>query len=212
MSGSHQQLYLCRVMCQAGLLPRPLHHDRDQGAGDQVLVGCAGPRRSASASRPLIHGLHGWPSRCNRSCSGNRHERVDRSSREYRRGMKASASRSEASALRFASSEARGFVDPPVVVTAGPKHPLFFGGVYEPPRAARWIAGPAFARREVSWPRSAETRVSPEPRMLVLIDGARSITSLALAGSSGAASTNRSRRRRRSALRQKKGVDQKGDS
>ena len=61
----------------------------------------------------------------------------------------------------FASSEARGFVDPPVVVTAGPKHPLFFGGVYEPSRAARWIAGPAFARREVSWPRPAETRVSP---------------------------------------------------
>jgi hypothetical protein len=32
--------------------------------------------------------------------------------------------------LRFATSEARGVVDSPVVVTAGPKHPLSFGGVY----------------------------------------------------------------------------------
>ena len=47
----------------------------------------------------------------------------------------------------LASCEARGLVDPPVVVTVGPKHPLFLGGVYEPPRAARRIAGPAFARR-----------------------------------------------------------------
>jgi hypothetical protein len=31
------------------------------------------------------------------------------------------------SALRFASSAARGLVDPPVVVTILPKHPLSFG-------------------------------------------------------------------------------------
>ena len=55
-------------------------------------------------------------------------------------------------------------VAPPVVVTVGPKHPLTFGGVYEQPRAARWIHGPAFARREVSWPTSAETWDSPAAR------------------------------------------------
>lgn len=49
--------------------------------------------------------------------------------------------------------------------------PAFLGGVYEPPRAARRIAGPAFARREVSWPRSAETRVSPDPRIPCLLAG-----------------------------------------
>ncbi len=66
--------------------------------------------------------------------------------------------------LLFASSETRRVVDPPVVVTTGSKHPLSFGGMYEQPRTARRIAGPAFARREVSWPRSAETRVSPAAR------------------------------------------------
>jgi hypothetical protein len=66
-----------------------------------------------------------------------------------------------ASALFVASSEARGLVGPPVVVTVGPKHPLFDCGVHEPPRPARRVTGPAFARREVAWPRSAETRVSP---------------------------------------------------
>lgn len=60
-------------------------------------------------------------------------------------------------AFLFASCEPRGVIDTPVVATVGPKHPVFFGGVYEPPRAERRIAGPAFARREVSWPRSAET-------------------------------------------------------
>ena len=43
-----------------------------------------------------------------------------------------------------ASCEVRGLVDPPVVVTIGPKHPLVFCGVYEPPRAARRIARPRF--------------------------------------------------------------------
>jgi hypothetical protein len=66
--------------------------------------------------------------------------------------------------LIFASCEARGPIDSPVAVTVGPKHPLFLGGVYEPLRAGRWIAGPALALREVSWSRSAQTRDSPGAR------------------------------------------------
>jgi hypothetical protein len=59
--------------------------------------------------------------------------------------------------LLIASSEARGVADRPVVRTVGPKHPLSFGGVYEQRRAAREVRSPAFARREVSRRRSAET-------------------------------------------------------
>ena len=51
--------------------------------------------------------------------------------------------------LRVSPPLDRRGVAPPVVVTVGPKHPLWFGGVYEQPRAARWIHGPAFARPRV---------------------------------------------------------------
>jgi hypothetical protein len=63
--------------------------------------------------------------------------------------------------LLFASCEARGVVNPWVMVTAGPKHPLFLGGVYARLLATAPIDRPAFMRREVSRPRSAKTRDSP---------------------------------------------------
>jgi hypothetical protein len=59
--------------------------------------------------------------------------------------------------LQFASCGALGAVGASIVVTIGLKYLLFVGGVYERPRAARRIHGPAFARQEVAWPRSAQT-------------------------------------------------------
>jgi hypothetical protein len=53
-----------------------------------------------------------------------------------------SATRRNGRALLLASCEARGLIDTPVVATVGPKHPLFFGGVYEPPRAGATDRGP----------------------------------------------------------------------
>ena len=95
-----------------------------------------------------------------------RSEKQDRGRSSTPRKPKCTCARSSVSAsvagnsrlpLVFASCETAGVVDPPVVVTVGPKHPLSFGGVYEQPRAARWSpTGPAFARREVSRPISAE--------------------------------------------------------
>ena len=60
-------------------------------------------------------------------------------------------------------SATRGVLDPSLVVSVGPKDPLSLRGVYEPPRAARRIHGPAFARREGSL---GQDRLSPEIRHL----------------------------------------------
>jgi hypothetical protein len=45
---------------------------------------------------------------------------------------------------QLARCEARRLVDTPVLVTVGPKHPLFFGGVYEPPRVGATDRRPRF--------------------------------------------------------------------
>ena len=52
----------------------------------------------------------------------------------------------------------------PVVGTTGLKHLLSLGGVYAQPRATGAMRGPAFMRREVSWPRLAATCCSPTAR------------------------------------------------
>ena len=57
------------------------------------------------------------------------------------------------------SCEVRGLVDPPVVVTIGPKHPLVFACTSHVRRDGS--PGPAFPRREVSWPRSVRPEFSP---------------------------------------------------
>ena len=72
------------------------------------------------------------------------------------------STRRRVSALLLATSEARGLVDPPLVVTVGPKHPLFFGGVYEPRVPARGIAAP-LSRGERSL---AQDRLRPELQRL----------------------------------------------
>ena len=66
-----------------------------------------------------------------------------------------------ASALLVASCEARGFVDPPVVVTVGPN--TRFSSAACTSHRVRPDGSPAPLSR--AWPRSAETRVSPKPRL-----------------------------------------------
>jgi hypothetical protein len=76
-------------------------------------------------------------------------------------GMK-QVSRAESSCdLLVANLAHRRVVDPSADRTVGTEDPLSVGGVYARRRVARRIAGPAIARREVAWPRLAETRDSP---------------------------------------------------
>ena len=97
--------------------------DRERGHG--VRIAADNPRRTS----------HGWPSSPSVAIGDptpTPHRRCRRAERAVDRSRRRPARQARSAAHRER------------------RRPFY--GVYEPPRAARRIAGPAFARREVSWP------------------------------------------------------------
>ena len=70
--------------------------------------------------------------------------------------------RAEATRLLIANLANPRIVGRSVVAITGLKHLLLLGGVYAQLRATGAMRGPAFMRREVSWPRSAAPCCSPQ--------------------------------------------------